>query len=152
MGAFGVQIKGGLPWLARFVGLVVPVQEIFYPALAALVSPILYIIFFPRRTLFKFRPATCHAPLTLNNYIHFTLKYYLGEKSRFLHTCQIFCPKVIKGHHPKKNMKPFTQLNLFSFSRGRFCPRSVQTSLTQNCLQLTIPAFLLTSFLFLVVT
>jgi hypothetical protein len=96
MGTYGVQIKGVLPWLARFVGLVVPVQKIFYPALAALVSPILYIIFFPRRTLFKFCPATCLAPLTLNNYIQYTLKYYLGEKSSVLHTCQIFCPKSRK--------------------------------------------------------
>jgi hypothetical protein len=149
MGTYGVQIKGVLPWLARFVGLVGPVQEIFYPALAALVSLILYIIFFPRRK-FKFRPATCNAPLTLNNYIQCILKYYLAKNPGFCIPAKYFVLNpgkflylVIKGHHPRKTIKPFT----FHSSEG-----SVQTSLTQNCLQLTIPAFLLTSFLFLVAT
>jgi hypothetical protein len=31
--------------------------------------------------------------------------------------------------------------NTFLFSRGLSCPRSVHTSLTQNCLKLTIPGF-----------
>ncbi len=31
--------------------------------------------------------------------------------------------------------------NPFSFIRGLSCPRSVHTSLTQNCLKLTLPGF-----------
>jgi hypothetical protein len=37
-----------------FVGLVVPVQEIFFPALAALVGPVFYIIFSPHHRQFLF--------------------------------------------------------------------------------------------------
>jgi hypothetical protein len=43
-------------------------------------------------------------------------------------------------------------INPFLFIRGHSCPRSVQTSLTQNCLELTISGFFTTSFPFFVVT
>ncbi len=32
--------------------------------------------------------------------------------------------------------------NPYLFIRGLFCPSSIQTSVTQNCLKLTIPEFL----------
>jgi hypothetical protein len=35
----------------------------------------------------------------------------------------------------------YEHINPFSFIRGLFCPSSVQTSLSQNCLKLTIPRF-----------
>jgi hypothetical protein len=45
-----------------------------------------------------------------------------------------------------------TMLNHSYLFRGLFCPLSVQTSLTQNCLKLSIFGFPYTSFLYLVMT
>ncbi len=54
MEAQGVQMKVGLPWL--FVGLVMPVLEtFFYPALAALFSPVQNIFFLTVHYIFQLK-------------------------------------------------------------------------------------------------